>query len=45
MDAMHPFALPLAALGPLASDAVFVGISVAFFTFALLFAWFCGKIR
>jgi hypothetical protein len=37
--------LLLAELSPLASDLVFVGISVAFFALAMAYAWFCKKVR
>jgi hypothetical protein len=42
---MYSPTLLLAALSPLASDLVFVGISVAFFAIAAAYAWFCGKVR
>jgi hypothetical protein len=42
---MNSPALLLAELSPLASDLVFVGISVAFFALATACAWFCKKVR
>jgi hypothetical protein len=36
---------PLAELAPVVSDAVFVGVSVAFFAFAAAYGWFCKKVR
>jgi hypothetical protein len=45
MAGMNSPALLLAALTPLASDLVFVGISVAFFALAAAYAWFCRKVR
>lgn len=42
---MNSPALLLAELTPLASDLVFVGISVAFFAIAAAYAWFCRKVR
>jgi hypothetical protein len=45
MGAMNSLALPLAVLTPLATDVVFIGLSVAFFAGAIAFAWFCEKVR
>ena len=45
MAGMNSPALPLAALTPIWSDLVFVGISVAFFGIAIAYAWFCQKVR
>jgi hypothetical protein len=42
---MNSPALLLAELSPLASDLVFVGISVAFFALAMAYVWFCKKVR
>jgi hypothetical protein len=35
----------LAELSPLASDLVFVGLTLAFFALAVAYAWFCEKVR
>ena len=42
---MNSIALPLAELTPLMSDWIFAGASVAFFALAIVFAWFCKKVR
>jgi hypothetical protein len=45
MAGMNSTARLLAALTPLVSDLLFVGLSVAFFAIAAAYAWFCGKVR
>jgi hypothetical protein len=45
MAGMNSPALPLAALTPLVTDLIFVGVSVAFFGIATAYAWFCRKVR
>ena len=35
----------LAELSPPASDVIFVGLTLAFFAFAVAYAWFCENVR
>jgi hypothetical protein len=42
---MNSPALLLADMAPVVGDVVFAGVSVAFFALAIVFAWFCKKVR
>jgi hypothetical protein len=42
---MNSLALPLAEVTSGVGDLVFAGASVAFFALAMVYAWFCKKVR
>ena len=42
---MNSSAISLAELTPIVGDFVFVGVTLAFFALAIVYAWFSKKVR